>query len=238
MYNYDYGLMLKLFGICLKYIPITLFIAFMTLITGLIFGTLLAMARMSKSKPLSMISRIYILLMRGIPSVLFLLITYNLLIRGFDALSREYHWSVNSSIIPKPLIAIVALSFNASAVLAETIRTAFLSVHPGQYEAAYSVGMTKRTALWRIILPQTLPVAIPIIGSNFIIFIKATALVNMLGIIDILNSVIIHVSASYKYLEAYITAALIYWLITIIIEKGVKLLSLNASRRLGMEGKV
>jgi ABC-type amino acid transport system permease subunit len=238
MYKYDYALMWELFKLCIKYIPITLFIASMTLVIGLFFGTILAIARMSKIKLLSLISKIYILVMRGIPAVLFLIITYNLLIRGFDAIAQANHWSFNSSIIPKPFIAIFALSINSIAILAETIRSALLSVDNGQYEAAYSIGMTKRTALWRIVIPQALPVAIPIIGSNFIILIKATALVNMLGIIDILNAALIRVNSSYKFLEAYLISALVYWILTIFIEKAVKILSNRVKRFAGMEVEV
>lgn len=235
MYKYDYALMWELFQLCIRYIPITLFIAFMTLVIGLIFGTLLAIARMSKVKIISIASSIYILVMRGIPSVLFLIITYNLFVRGFDAIAQANHWSFTSAVIPKPFIAILALSLNSVAILAETIRSALLSVHKGQYEAAYSIGMTKKTAMWRIIIPQALPVAIPIVGSNFIILIKATALVNMLGIVDILNAAVIRVNSSYKYLEAYLVSALVYWILTIFIEKIVTILSKRVNRYVGME---
>lgn len=238
MYKYDYTLMWELFLLCIKYIPITLFIASMTLLIGLFFGTLLAIARMSKIKLISLFSKIYILVMRGIPSVLFLIITYNLLIRGIEALSQAHQWSFNSSVIPKSAIAIFALSINASAILAETIRSALLSVQNGQYEAAYSIGMTKSKALWRIIIPQALPVAIPIIGSNLIIMIKATALVNLLGIIDILNAALIRVNSNYKFLEAYLISALVYWILTIFIEKIVNILSKRVKKLVGMEGQL
>jgi ABC-type amino acid transport system permease subunit len=173
--------------------------------------------------------------MRGIPPILLLIILYNLTYRSFDALSQTYGWGITSAVIPKTMVAILALSLSSTAFMAESIRTALLSVPSGQREAACSIGLTKWDIMRRIILPQALPVAIPIMGSTFINLLKATALVNLVGVIGVLNAAIIRVNTNYKYLEAYLTTALIYWLLTIVIEKLVKRLSKWSARWIGTE---
>lgn len=235
MYQFDFPLMEELFLLCLGYVPITVYIASMTVLIGIVLGALLAMARMSHLRLLRWPSKAYILVMRGIPPVLLLIILYNLIYRGFDALAQAYGWGMTSAVIPKTAVAILALSLGSTAFMAESIRTALLSVQNGQREAAYSIGMTKWDAMRRIFLPQAFPVAIPIVGSNFINLLKATALVNLVGVVDVLNAAIIRINTNYKYLEAYLTTAVIYWLLTVGIEMLVKHLSKWATRRVGME---
>jgi ABC-type amino acid transport system permease subunit len=98
-------------------------------------------------------------------------------------------------------------------------------VGPGQIEAAQSIGMTTPLIYRRVILPQALPVAVPILGNTFIGQIKGAALVSMIGVKDIVTQVKIEANANYRYLEAYIAAALVYWVICLGIEQGVRLLN-------------
>lgn len=238
MYQFDFATIWHVFQVSARYIPISCLIAFLTLLVGLFFGVFLAVMRMSKNPVLSSIARAYILVMRGIPTIVFLILVYHLLVKGIDQLSEQFGWAFNSASVPKFLYAVAALSLSSTAFMGETIRTALLSVPAGQTEAAYSIGMTRYRTMVRIVIPQALPVALPIIGNHLITFIKATALVNVIGIIDILNSAIIEVNASYKHLEAYIATAIIYWLITIVIEKAVKYLTIHATKKVGLEASV
>ncbi len=83
---------------------------------------------------------------------------------------------------------------------------------------------TGRTYL-RIIAPQALPVAVPILGSAFIGLIKGTALIYLIGIVDLMNATKIEANANYRYLEAYLASAVMFWALCVIIEKITSLIS-------------
>jgi L-cystine transport system permease protein len=103
--------------------------------------------------------------------------------------------------------------------MSEALRGALSSIERSQFDAAYSVGMTKKQALFRIILPQVVPVCIPILGSLYIGMIKGAALSQVIGGIDILNGAIKTARINYRYFEAYIAAAIIYWALAVIFEQ-------------------
>ncbi|MBA9088442.1 ABC-type amino acid transport system permease subunit [Fontibacillus solani] len=207
------------------FIPITLLLAFVPMLTGLIFGSLFAIFKIQKVRILNELTHFYILIFRSMPIVLTLLIMYFVIIYGVDWISGLLNLQITSGDIPPLALALIILSLISIAFTAESIRAALQSVSQGQIEAAYSVGMKTRTVYRRIIFPQALPVAIPILGSTFIGLLQGTALVYMLGVTDLITGVKIEANANYRYLEAYIAIAIIYWLLTIIIEQGIRLLS-------------
>jgi L-cystine transport system permease protein len=107
----------------------------------------------------------------------------------------------------------------------ENIRGALNSVETGQFEAGYSIGMTRRQVLLRIVLPQAIPTAVPPLCSSLIGLIKGSSLCYMLMIMEVLNGTLLVASRSYKYLEAYIAAALIFWFLCICFEQLGRLLT-------------
>ncbi len=84
--------------------------------------------------------------------------------------------------------------------------------------------MTSGQMLRRIVIPQALPVAVPLIGSNFIGLIKGSATASLISVVEIINATVFEASGSYKFLEAYVAAAVIYWLLCIIVERIVAFL--------------
>jgi L-cystine transport system permease protein len=92
------------------------------------------------------------------------------------------------------------------------------------------VGLSTWQTLRRIILPQVIPVAVPVLCNNVIVFIKGSSVMYFISVMDILNAAMIPATANYKYLEAYIAAALIYWGICLIIAQAAKLLEHKLSR--------
>jgi L-cystine transport system permease protein len=107
------------------------------------------------------------------------------------------------------------------------------SVNSGQYEAAYSVGMTSWQMLKRIVFPQAMPVAIPLIGSNFIELIKGSAIASLISVVELINGTLFEANGNYKFLEAYLAAAVIYWTLCIMIERMVAFLEI----KVGVDGK-
>ena len=129
----------------------------------------------------------------------------------------------------------LALTVSAVAFLAEAVRSAVLSVDKGQLEAAYSIGMKKGKAMIRIVFPQALPAAIPIIGNQCIGLIKASSLAYFITVMEVFNAAKIAANRNYKMLEAYVAAALIYWGLTLIVERLTAIAAAKAQRNLGKE---
>jgi len=218
--SFDISFMITALKEALKYIPITLELAAIPLIIGSIAGTLIAVIRIYDVKVLSKLVKLFVVVIRGIPLVLILYIVYFEVTKGFDNLSAKFNWTIHSKDINVIYIAIVAISISAIAKISETIRAGLISVGKGQFEAAYSVGLTRSQTLRRIIIPQALPVIVPSLCSNFIGLIKGSSIAYLVAIVDIMNGALITATANYKFLEAYIAAAIVYWALCACIEKG------------------
>ncbi len=203
----------------LKYTPITLILAIVPLIVGIFIGTLVAVGRLFKIKILARVLQILVVTIKGIPLVLQIIIINFAVIQPVDFLSEKLKWSFASKDIDRIYIVIIAMSIFSVVNISETIRGALISVDKGQYEAAYSVGLSKTQALRRIILPQALPVAVPSLCNNFIGLIKGSSLAFVISVTDLMNGALITATSNYRYLEAYVASAIVYWVICIVIEK-------------------
>lgn len=177
-------------------IPLTL-IAFTF---GLILAILTALARLSSIKILQWIARIYISIIRGTP----LLVQLFIIFYGLP--------SIGITIDPFPS-AVIGFSLNVGAYASEVIRAAILSVPKGQWEAAYSMGMSYPQALKRIIFPQATRVAIPPLSNSFISLIKDTSLAAMILVTEMFRKAQEIAATNYEFLLVYTEAAFIYWVI-------------------------
>ena len=133
-------------------------------------------------------------------------------------------WQIRYGDLPMSALAIIGLSLMAMVGLSEAFRGAFESVKQVQFDAARSLGMTKMQTIRRVLIPQTLPVALPMIINMLINLIKGTAIASLVSVVEIFSAATQAASSNYKYFEAYIAAAMIYWLMTIVIERGAVLL--------------
>ena len=122
------------------------------------------------------------------------------------------------------MYAFVALAINEAAYNAEIIRASLLSVDKGQIEAASSLGMTYFQILRRIILPEAIVVALPSLGNSFIGLIKGTSLAFTCAVVEMTAQGRIIGGRTFRYFEVYISLALIYWAITIVVERIIKFL--------------
>ncbi|MBP2652173.1 MAG: tcyM [Firmicutes bacterium] len=216
--NFDVYFMLSALQESLKYTWVTLLLAIVPFFFGILFGTVIAIIRFYRVKVLGELLQLFVVIIKGTPGMVMLLIVYFALIQGFDTISQTFHLAVKSKDINLIYIAFAALTLTATAAISETMRGALTAVATGQYEASYSVGLTKRQTLRRIILPQALPVAIPVLCSNLIGLIKGSSLVFMISVTDLMNAALIPANTNYKYLEAYIAAALVYWVLNVVVE--------------------
>jgi cystine transport system permease protein len=181
-------------------IPLTL----ISFICGLGLAVLTALARISDVKILQIIARIYVSAIRGTP----LLVQLFILFYGLP--------TVGITLDPWPS-AIIGFSLNVGAYASEIIRAAILSIPKGQWEAGYSIGMSRRQALRRIIIPQAARVSIPPLSNTFISLVKDTSLASMILLTEMFRRAQEIATTNYEFLLLYTEAALIYWVICFIL---------------------
>ena len=118
----------------------------------------------------------------------------------------------------------LALGINSGAYVSEIIRGGLMAVDPGQIEAAHALGMTYPQTLRRIILPEAFEVALPTLGNSFISIIKGTSLAFTCAVVEITAQGQIIGGRTYRYFEVYVSLAIIYWLVTLVIEQIIRVI--------------
>lgn len=202
----------------IKKIPITLELAGLAFLVSLVVGLLMAIARYKRIKVLNEIAVCFLSIVRGTPMLIQLYVAYY----GIPAILRIFNtWGahIDVNIIPKMVYAFISLGLYQSAFTSETIRAALLSVDKGEIEAAYAMGFTYGQILRRVIIPEALENALPGLCNSIIGLIKGTSLASTCGIIEITYQNQILAGRDYRYLEGYVALAIIYWVITVILER-------------------
>lgn len=197
------------FAVVLRYLPlfiqglfVTIGFSIATVILGILLGTPLAMAKISKHKWLSVPASAYIEVIRGTPSLLQLyLIAYGIPI----AFNIQ---------IPLFVAGITALAINSSAYVAEIIRAGIQAVDKGQVEAARSLGLSYWQTMRLVIIPQAIKNVLPAIGNEFVIIVKESAIVSIIGISDLMRITDIMKTQTLRIFEALIVAAVLYFAVT------------------------
>ena len=203
-------------------LPVAVKIAFVSFVFGVIIGLFAALMRIYKVPVLNQLSNLYISFFRGTPLMVQIMIFYYgipIVLRAFNA---KYNLDWNVSGISAMTWMYIAYSLNVGSYLSESIRAAILSVNPGQLEAGYSLGMNTPKVLQRIVIPQALKVAIPNFGNTFISLIKDTSLAFIASVPEILGQAKIIAGRSNMFFECYLVAAIVYWIICIILEQVLK----------------
>ncbi|OUM94810.1 MAG: ABC transporter permease [Thermobacillus sp. ZCTH02-B1] len=204
--NFDPLYIFELLPRIIRYIPITLLMAVLAMILAIAVGLMIALARNSKNRLLSAGAAVYISFFRAIPMLVQLFLIYYGLPQLFPVFTK----------MDAVTAAIIGFGFKQAAFLAEIFRAAFHSVDKGQMEASLTVGMTKVQAYRRIILPQAARNALPGTGNIFISLIKETSLAFTLGVVEIFAEAKMQAAESFRFFEAYLAVALIYWLLIIV----------------------
>ncbi|HLV15834.1 MAG TPA: ABC transporter permease [Pseudomonas sp.] len=206
----------------------TIELALASLALGLVLGLLGALAKTSPFKPLQWLGGTYSTLVRGVPELLWVLLIYYGtvgLMRGLaDLLGMQ---SLELSAFAAGTIAL-GLCFGAYAT--EVFRGAILAIPKGHREAGLALGLSAPRILWRLILPQMWRIALPGLGNLFMILMKDTALVSVIGLEELMRRSQIAVTASKEPFTFYMVAAMIYLGLTIIAMIGLHLLERRASR--------
>ncbi|MDB8543044.1 amino acid ABC transporter permease [Turicibacter sanguinis] len=188
----------------------TLSLAAITVFFGMIFGAVLAIIKLSKSKIVQFISTAYIEIIRGTPLLLQL----------------YFFWLFLPKYLPFEIsdwtCIVIALVINSSAYVAEIIRAGIQAVDKGQMEAAKSLGMSDVHMMTRIIFPQAVKNILPALGNEFIMMVKETSLASVFLINDLMTSYQMIKSATFKPIAPLMITAVIYFIVTFSLSKVVK----------------
>jgi His/Glu/Gln/Arg/opine family amino acid ABC transporter permease subunit len=190
----------------------TLAVAAVSLLIACLFGLLGAVAKLSESRALRAVAGVYTTLIRGLPElVLMLLIFYGGQI-GINSLADRF--GVGYIDIDPFIAGTITLGFIFGAYLTETFRGAILAIPRGQIEAGHAFGLKGREVLFRITLPQMIRHAIPGFANNWLVMVKATALISIIGLDDMVHRANLASSATNKPFTFYAAIALIYLAVT------------------------
>lgn len=199
----------------------TILLAVVSILIALVLGFFTALARISKIKFLKAVATVYVSIFRGTP----LLVQIYVIYYGLPQIDIEL------SPIPS---GILALSLNAGAYLCESFRSAIMSVDKGQMEAAVSLGMTYGQALRRIILPQSIRIAIPTLSNTFIVLIKDTSLVSVITVTELLQMSSLLIAKTFEPLTLYLMAAVLYWILIAFFTMLLDRMEKKSSRHLAL----
>ncbi|KAF1307372.1 ABC transporter permease [Pseudomonas sp. SG-MS2] len=195
---------------------------------GAVLGLLLALARMSRNLPLQRLAAGYIYFFRGSP----LLAQLFLLYYGLGSLKGFWQdvglwWFFREAW----LCTLLAFTLNTAAYQAEIFRGSLMAVAPGQYEAARALNLKRSTTFFKVILPQSLLVAIGPLGNELILMIKASAIASLVTIYDLMGVTKLAFSRSFDF-QIYLWAAVLYLVIVELVRRLLKHLEARLGRHL------
>lgn len=227
------------FGFIRAGITITILTTISAFSISIVLGLLTGLGRIAKNVFFKNLATLYVEIIRGIPM---LVLIFFIALVGVPAITAAMNslgvWmtdigltgpgqlltSVNNKGVPMQLRAIIALSITYGAFSAEIFRAGIQSINKGQMEAARSQGMTYWQAMRFIILPQAIRNVLPALGNDFVSMLKDSSLVSVLAVRDITQVAKLYAGQTFRYPEAYLTLAVLYLTMTVILSLGVKVL--------------
>lgn len=203
------------FPALLPFLKVTFSFVSCSVVFGLLIGLIVAIMKLSHYKILRSIANWYITVLRCTPSIVLLFLVYY----GIPAIGKIFHFNLNG--LPTIIFVVTAFSLQFGAIMSEVIRSAYLSVDKGQYEAGVSVGLSPFQVYRRIIIPQAIVTALPNFGNGLISLLQEGALAYTIGFIDIVGKAELIIASNYNThaLEIFLALAIIYWILSIIIEQ-------------------
>lgn len=207
--------------VLLPYLWITLFVAALSVLFGSILGLFIAMAKLSKNKALRFLANGYTTIIRCTPSIVLLFLVYY----GIPAFFENVLF-IDIQSIHTGVFVVITFTLQFASMMSEVIRSSYEAIDKGQYEAAVSVGLTPFQAYARIIFPQAFVIALPNIGNGLIAVLQEGALAYTIGFIDIVGKANLIIANNYgtHTLEIFLALAIIYWILSFVIEKGFTVL--------------
>ena len=206
----------------------TVQLALSALCLGLVLGLLGALAKTSPYKPLQWLGGFYSTLVRGVPELLWVLLIYFGTVSLMSTLGELL--GIPGLELSAFTAGVIALGLCFGAYATEVFRGAILAIPKGHREAGLALGLSKARIFSRLILPQMWRIALPGLGNLFMILMKDTALVSVIGLEEIMRRSQIAVTASKEPFTFYMVAAFIYLGLTVLAMIGMHFLEKRSSR--------
>ncbi|WP_026180392.1 ABC transporter permease [Hahella ganghwensis] len=204
---------------------ITIEVGFLSLILALLLGLLGASAKLSNNPVSRGVGTLYTTIIRGVPDLVLMMLIYfggQVLINNFtDWLFVQFEIDIFIN-IDQFVAGVIAIGFIFGAYMTETFRGAFLAVDKGQIEAGYAYGMSKWQVFTRVMFPQMMRHALPGLGNNWLVMLKTTALVSVIGLADMVRLATEASKAVHQPFKFFIPVVLVYLALTTVSEWFIK----------------
>jgi len=199
----------------LPFLKVTFMVAGCAVLLGTFLGLIVAIAKLGKNKFTQKIANGYTTVLRCTPSIVLLFLVYY----GIPYVGNKI--GINLNHIDKAIFVIIAFSLQFAAIMSEVIRSAYLAIDKGQYEAGVSVGMSPFQAYRRIVFPQAIVIALPNFGNGLISLLHEGAIAYTIGLIDVVGKAELIIASNYNThaLEIFLALSIIYWILSIVIEQ-------------------
>ncbi len=189
---------------------LTIGVSLLAIAIGIVIGLIMCLMKMSNKIVFRAIAGAYIWVIRGTP----MLVQAFIVFFGFPQVIQMFAPSFRLDAFTA---GVITLSINAGAYLAEIFRGGILAVPKGQSEAARSLGLSKGKTMLKVVLPQAFKISIPSLVNQFIISVKDTSILSVIGLAEIVNKAKTYVGKSYEFFSTYIFVALFYLIIISIL---------------------
>ena len=211
----------------------TLWISLVAFGFAILVGLFLGLCRVSPSRIVREMATFWVEIVRGVPM---LVILYYIAFIGAPGLVEAVNFLLTPALksgLLQPLNirgidfswrAIIALTLGYGAFISEIFRAGIESIHAGQWEAAYALGLRRGQVMIRIVLPQAVRNVLPPLGNEFVAMIKDSALVSALGVQDVTQMGKVYAASTFKFFETYNVVAFLYLFLTITLSMLVRLL--------------
>lgn len=192
----------------LEGLGVTLLFSAIAVLGGVLFGTLLSLARRSRIAPLRWLATAYVEVVRGTPLLLQLYFFHFMIPLAFPSVD-----------ISKQVSIALALILNSAAYVSEIIRSGIQAVDHGQVEASRSLGMSSALTMRKIVLPQAVRNILPALANEFIMIVKESSLASTFFVGDLMTQVNTISSTTFNYLGPLVIVAIIYFVVTFTLSK-------------------
>ncbi|HEY9814299.1 MAG TPA: amino acid ABC transporter permease [Candidatus Obscuribacterales bacterium] len=191
---------------------ITVQLTVIVIFFGLIGGSLMGIARLSPIPAVRIATRIYVDFFRGTPLLVQIFMVYFGIPSLIQSMGSQFSFS-------RPVAAILALSLNATAYIAEIVRSGIQSIELGQREASESLGLSPMQTMGYVIFPQAFRRIIPPLGNEFITLLKDTSLVSIISYEELFREAELAAATNYRYFELFGTVAMVYLVMVIVLSQ-------------------
>ncbi len=206
-FDFDASVMVQSFPILLKGVRYTVIITVIGLFFGFLLGATAGLLKLSRNVVLRKLAGGYVESIRGTPLMVQVMFLY-------------FGLPMAIGMRIAPLTAgVITIALNSGAYIAEIVRGAVQSINPGQMEAARSIGLTRLQAMRYVVWPQALKRMIPPLGNQFIISLKDTSLLVVIGVGELTRTGQEIISVNFRAFEVWLTVAIMYLVLTMTISK-------------------